>query len=201
MPVQQAVLNILQWTERGRRLNVSALVHRDLQERTIPSLWSRRSCSAPKHQVVKSWDRVIYQLVRLCSDSWRNFLQCSVRNRYLPYCLSSLLTIVALNPAWSFCSSFVQLKMAKENTYLHLGEWQWCQISTASSCQAPLYSKLKYDSPINTSLSWSFSPTALFQTSFEVCLPPLAEGCLCVWREKILSALSNYLVLSNPAGD
>lgn len=89
----------------------------------------------------------------------------------------------------------------KENTCLHLGKWQWCQISTASSCQAPLYSKLKYDSPINTSLSWSFSPTALFQTSFEVCLPPLAAWCLCVWREKILSAQSNYPVLSNPAGD
>lgn len=97
---------------------------------------------------------------------------------------------MVLVSAWSFCSSFVQLKIPKENTYLHLGKWQWCQISTASSCQAPLYSKLKYDSPINTSLSWSFSPTALFQTSFEVCLPlpsppfPLAEGCMCVWRER-----------------
>lgn len=84
----------------------------------------------------------------------------------------SPLTIVVLNSARSFCFSFVQLQMPKENTYLHLGEWQWCQISTASSCQASLYLKLKYDSLINTSLSWSFSPTALFQTSFEVCLPP-----------------------------
>ncbi len=75
-------------------------------------------------------------------------------------------------------------KTPKENTYLHLGKWQWCQISTASSCQAPLYSKLKYDSPINTSLSWSFSPTALFQTSFEVCLPPSWLKGVCVSEER-----------------
>lgn len=72
---------------------------------------------------------------------------------------------------------------AKRKYYLHLVKWQWCQISTASSCQAPLYSKLKYDSPINTSLSWSFLPTALFQTSFEVCLPPWLKG-VCVSEER-----------------
>lgn len=107
---------------------------------------------------------------------------------------------MVLVSAWSFSSSFVQLILSrkKKNSYLHLGKCQWCQISTASTCQAPLYSKLKYDSAINTSLSWSFTPTALFQNSFDVRLHPLAEGCLYVWRENILSAQSNYLVLPNP---
>lgn len=97
-------------------------------------------------------------------------------------CLSFLITLKGF---WfhSFCSSFVQLKMAKENTYLHLGKWKWGQICTVRGCQAPLYSKLKYDSPINTSLSWSFLPTALFQTSFGFCLPPCLKA-ICVSEER-----------------
>lgn len=109
-------------------------------------------------------------------------MKCNVHNSYLSCCSSFPRCVVWLS-ACRFFSSFVQLKIPKENTYLHLGKWQWCQISTVSSCQAPLYSKLKYDSPINTSLSWSFSPTALFQTSFEVCLPPWLEG-VCVSEER-----------------
>lgn len=116
-----------------------------------------------------------------------NHLICSVSDNWFLYCLCFLIIIkraVVLVSAWSFCFSFVQLKMPRGNTYLHLGKWQWCQISTVSSCQPPLYLKLKYDSPINTSLSWSFSPTALFQTSFEVCLaPPWLRG-VCVSQER-----------------
>lgn len=108
----------------------------------------------------------------LPSDICHHFPHVRVINRHLSSCLFSVLTVALLNSSWNFSVSFVRRRMPKENTHLHLGKWQRCQISTVSSCQAPLYSKLKYDSPINTSLSWCFSPTALFQTSFEVCLNP-----------------------------
>lgn len=137
------------------------------------------------HQALNSKVLEKHHGIELNSDRWRH-LYTSVSTKALRRVvyLSFLITVVQ-NSAWSCCLSFVKLTLLMENTHLHLGKWQRCQISTVSSCQAPLYSKLKYDSPINTSLSWSFSPMALFQTSFEVCLPLADFGvCLCVYEER-----------------
>lgn len=158
-----------------------------------------------RHQAVKPWKCDVFCI------TWFNFhnhwqsRNSLAKNGVHAILVLAILFIYKFNMLWFWFQHEVFLPhlcnwycQEKKNSYLHLDKCQWCQISTASTCQAPLYSKLKYDSAINTSLSWSFTPTALFQNSFDVRLHPLAEGCLYVWRENILSAQSNYLVLPNP---